>query len=132
MVDRCAAAHIQEIGRISACDLDDVHGRHRQSGAIHHASDISIQANVIDAVSGSLDFERILLIEIAQRQQVFMPVNGIVVKIHFGIQRIEFVRLGQQEWIDLYQRSVDSLECAVKRRDDLCGRSSEAHRSDPA
>ena len=38
-----AAADIQEVGRLAAKQLDDIHGGHRQPGAVDHAADIAIQ-----------------------------------------------------------------------------------------
>ena len=36
-----AAAHVQEVGRGAAVQLDDVHRRHGQAGAVHHAADVA-------------------------------------------------------------------------------------------
>jgi hypothetical protein len=40
---RGAAADIEEVGRLAAVQLDDVHGRHRQAGAVDHAADVAVQ-----------------------------------------------------------------------------------------
>src|SRR6266568_4432914 len=45
-----AATHVQKIRRHPARILDDVHGRHGQPGAVHHAADVSIQLDVVQAV----------------------------------------------------------------------------------
>src|SRR5204862_2378468 len=43
-----AAAHVQEIGGAPASVLNDVHGGHGQPGAVHHAPDVAVQANVVE------------------------------------------------------------------------------------
>ena len=40
------AADIQEIGRFAAEQLDNVHGRHRQSGAVDHAADLAFELDI--------------------------------------------------------------------------------------
>lgn len=62
---------IQEIGRFTAIQLNDIHGGHGQTGAVHHAADSAIQGNVVQIVFGSLDFLGILLGPIAQRKSSF-------------------------------------------------------------
>jgi hypothetical protein len=51
-----AAAHIQEIGRISAVVFDNVHCGHGQAGAVHHAPDIAIQADKTQIFFSGFDF----------------------------------------------------------------------------
>jgi hypothetical protein len=38
-----AAADVEEVGRLAAVQLDHVHGRHRQAGAVDHAADVAVQ-----------------------------------------------------------------------------------------
>src|SRR3546814_1208948 len=38
-----AAADVQEVRRLAAIELDDVHGRHGEPGAVHHAADIAVE-----------------------------------------------------------------------------------------
>ena len=44
------AANVQEVGGRAAVQLDDVHGRHRQTGAVDHATDLPIQPDVVQIV----------------------------------------------------------------------------------
>ncbi len=82
-----AAAHIQKICRRAARVLDDVHGSHGQAGAIDHAGHAAIELDVVQAVLGGFDFERILFIEIAQFAKTRMTEERVVVKSHFGVER---------------------------------------------
>ena len=45
---RRAAADIEEIGRVAAVQLDDVHRRHREAGAVDHAADIAVELDVVE------------------------------------------------------------------------------------
>src|SRR6185437_16902475 len=45
-----ASAHVQEIRRLPAVQLDQIHGRHRQPGAVHHARDIPVEGDVVQVV----------------------------------------------------------------------------------
>jgi hypothetical protein len=41
-----AAAHVEEVRRLAAVQLDDVHRRHRQAGAVDQAADIPVERDV--------------------------------------------------------------------------------------
>ena len=41
LLGRGSAADVQEVGRVSAVQLDDVHGGHGQAGAVHQAADVA-------------------------------------------------------------------------------------------
>jgi serine/threonine protein kinase len=47
LLGRGAAAHVQEDRGLAARDLDDVHRRHREAGAVHHAADGAVEADVV-------------------------------------------------------------------------------------
>src|SRR5215469_11189133 len=49
-----SAAHVQKIRRHAAGVLDDIHGGHRKTGAVHHAAHVAIEFDVIQAVFRSL------------------------------------------------------------------------------
>ena len=82
-----AAAHIEEVRRRRAIQLDDVHRRHRQSGAVHQAADVAVQRHVIQVVLGGFEFLRILLALVAQLLQFGMAEQRVVVEAELGIQR---------------------------------------------
>ncbi len=44
---RGVAADVQEVGGRAAVQLDDVHGSHGQAGAVDHAADAALQADVV-------------------------------------------------------------------------------------
>src|SRR5260370_805578 len=45
-----ATAHVEKVGRRSACVFNDVHGRHGQARAVHHAGNVAVELDVIQAV----------------------------------------------------------------------------------
>ena len=67
-----AAADIEEIRRLAASELDDVHGRHGKTRAIDHAADGAVELHIGKPEPLSLDLGRLLLIEIAQGFDVGM------------------------------------------------------------
>src|SRR5690606_37759162 len=42
-----ATAHIQEVGRLAAMQIDDVHGAHGQAGTVDHAANVAIQRYIV-------------------------------------------------------------------------------------
>src|SRR6201985_2248813 len=56
-----AAADVEDVRRANAVELDDVHGRHRETGAVHHAADIAVQRHIIEVVFRRLDFLGVFL-----------------------------------------------------------------------
>ena len=50
-----AAADVEEVGRRLAVELDDVHGRHGEAGAVDHAADGAVERDVVEIVFRGLD-----------------------------------------------------------------------------
>src|SRR3546814_2466580 len=53
-----AAAHVEEVGREGAVQLDDVHRRHGEARAVHHAADIPVELDIGEIVLGGFDLHR--------------------------------------------------------------------------
>src|SRR5207247_401378 len=64
LLGRRAATDVEEVRRTAARKLDDVHRAHRQTGAIHHASDIALELDVVQAELAGFDFHRVFFVEI--------------------------------------------------------------------
>src|SRR5438874_6699313 len=101
-----AAADVQEVRRLPSRQLDDVHRRHRQAGAVHHAADVAVEMDVIEIELRRFDLERILLAEIAQLLDVWMTIERVVVEGHFRVERNEIARGRDDERVDLEERRV--------------------------
>jgi succinyl-CoA synthetase beta subunit len=95
-----AAAHVQEVGRLAAIELDDVHRRHGQAGPIDHAADLAIQLDVGEVVFAGFDFRRVFLVQVAQRLHVLVAVERVVVEVQLSIQRQHIAGDGRHERID--------------------------------
>src|SRR5205823_14030454 len=59
-----AATDVEEIRRLAARQLDDVHRRHREAGAVHHAADVAVEMDVVQRELRRLDLELIFFAEI--------------------------------------------------------------------
>ena len=81
-----AAADVEEIGREGAVQLDDVHRRHGEAGAVDHAADIAVQLDVGEVVFRRLDLHRILFGEVAQSLEVGVAELGIIVEADLGVE----------------------------------------------
>ena len=60
-------ADVEEVGRLAAGPLDEVHGRHRQAGAVDHAADRAVELDERQARLARLAIGGILLVGVAQR-----------------------------------------------------------------
>ena len=89
---RRAAADIEKIGRHRAIQLDDVHRRHRQPGAVDHAADIAVELDVAELVLAGLALDRVLLVLVAQRLDLGMAEQRVVVDRHLGVERQQIAR----------------------------------------
>src|SRR6185369_6510575 len=65
-----AAAHVEEVGRRGAEQLDGVHGRHGQAGAVDQAADVAVQGDVGQVELGSFDLGGILFVQVTQRHDL--------------------------------------------------------------
>ena len=66
-----AAADVEEVGRLAAVELDDVHRRHRQAGAVDQAADVAVELDVAQVVLAGLELRRVFLVHVAQ-----LPMSG--------------------------------------------------------
>ena len=105
-----AAADVQEVGRLASGELDDVHRRHREPGAVHHAADRAVQADVVQAVPGGLDLQRILFGRVAQLGMDGVPEVRAVVQGHLGVEGQHGAVARHYERVDLDERRVQVVE----------------------
>ncbi len=121
---RGAAADVEEVGRAFAVELDDVHRRHGEAGAVDHAADRAVERDVAEVVLRSLDLLGVLLGLVAQRDDVGMAVEGVVVERHLGVEHADLAVGRDDQRIDLEHRHVLVDEGRVEPRDqglDLLG-----------
>ncbi len=63
---------------------------------------------------GRLDLHRILFVQVAHGDNVFVPVERVVVEVHLGIQRNHVTVAGEDQRIDFRERRVGFPECLVQ------------------
>ncbi len=88
------------------CSLHQVHGRHRQPGAVDHAADVAVQGDVVEVVLGGGRLARVFLADVAQLQQFRVPVQRVVVEVDLGIQREQVAAWRDHQRVDLDQAGV--------------------------
>ena len=67
--------------------LDDVHSGHGETSTVDHAADVAVQGDVVQLELGGLDFLRVLLRPVTQREQIFLTELGVVVEPALTVQR---------------------------------------------
>src|SRR2546423_3416974 len=118
---RSAAANVQEVRRLAPRELDDVHRRHREARAVDHAGDVAVELDVVEVELRRLDLERLLFVEVAQRVEVRVAEQGVVVKVDLRVEPEEPPVLRQKERVDLHEGGVQLLVRRVERLHDLRG-----------
>ena len=69
-----------------AVELDDVHRRHGEAGAVDHAADGAVERDVVEVVLRGLDLLVVLLGHVAQRDDVGMAKERVVVEADLGVE----------------------------------------------
>ena len=101
-----AAAYVEEVGRHSACVFDDVHGRHGQARAVHHAADVAVELDVVQVVLGGLNFERVLFGDVAQFLEFRVAEHGVIVDRYLRIERNQATVFRRDQGIDFEHGTV--------------------------
>src|SRR5688572_26244698 len=109
-----AAAGVEEVRRPAAADGDHVERRHRKACAVDHAADVAVEPDVgeVDLLGGALT--RVLLVRVAQRGDVGVPVERVVVEVQLAVEREQLPLLRDDERVDLDQRGVPFDEQPVE------------------
>jgi hypothetical protein len=55
-----AAADVEEVGGLRAIQLDDVHRRHGEAGAVDHAADLAVERDVVEVELRGLELLGVL------------------------------------------------------------------------
>ena len=75
---------------------DRVHRAHREAGAVHDAADRAVERDVVQPVARGLDLLRVLLVEVAQLDDVGLAEERVVVEAHLRVERDEVAVLGHR------------------------------------
>src|SRR5271166_4790842 len=118
---RGPTADIEKVRRAAAVQFDDVHRRHRQAGAVDHAADIAVELDVVESVPAGLDLGRVLFVLVAQRRDLGMAVERVVVEADLGIEGEELTGLGHDQRVDLGDRGVELAKRPIECRHEFDG-----------
>ncbi len=116
LLDVGAAADVEEVGRLAAVELDQVHGAHGQAGPVDQAADIAVELDVAEPCFAGPDLGRLLFGQVAEAGQLGMPEQGVVVEAHLGVQGDELVVGGQHQRVDFQEAAIVLKEDAAERR----------------
>src|SRR5438552_4061785 len=119
LLSRCAASDIEEVRGTASGQFDDVHCRHCQARAVHHACHVAVELDIVQSELARFDFQRIFFVQVAQFLDIFMPVERIVIEVHFRVQRVDFVVAGDEEGIDFGKRRVHVFKRLVQADHEL-------------
>merc|ERR1719150_1772210 len=108
------ATHIEEVGRLSTVELDNVHGRHGQPSTIHQASNIAIQLHIVEVVTGSINLPWVQLRGVLHVEDGLLPERGVVIKAKLGIGGIHFSLRCLCQRINLQLKTVHVQEHSVQ------------------
>src|SRR5690606_13602418 len=114
---RGAAADVAEVGGFLAVQLDDVHRRHGQTGAVDHAADVAVQGDIGEVPLGGLDLLGVFFGLVAQGADVFVAVQGVAVERDLGVQNAQAPVLHDDQRVDLEHVHVLLDEGLVQDRE---------------
>src|SRR5512135_307120 len=120
-----AAADVEEVGGLAAVVLDQVHGAHRQPGAIDEAGDVAVEADVAQAALAGAQLGGVLLGHVEHRGDVGVAEQRVVVEIELAVERQDVARLGDDQGVDFGERGVlieEELHEALEEGFALLGR----------
>ena len=103
---RDGAADVEEIGRLGAVKLDDVHGGHGQAGAVDQAADVAVEGDVVEAGLLGADVEGALLGFVGEGGEVGVAESGVVVEVELGVDGQQLAVPGDHQRIDLRERGI--------------------------
>ena len=73
------AADVEEVRRLAAVVLHEIHRRHREAGAVHDAADVAVELDEREVRVARLHFARLLGALVAQRGDLGMAIELVVV-----------------------------------------------------
>src|SRR5690606_5312447 len=102
----CAAANVQEVGRLATVQFNDVHGTHCQTGAVYHTTDITTECNIVQFPGSSVCFTRIFLSRILHFFQFRVTVQRIAVDNQLGIEAVQITFRSDNQRVNFQQRQI--------------------------
>src|SRR5690606_16816626 len=101
-----AATYVQEVGRLAAGQLDNVHGTHGQACTVNHAADVAFQRNVVELPLGRFRFPGVFLGGIVHLVDFLLAVQRVAIYAYFGVETVQVTGRGDYQRVDFDQRQV--------------------------
>src|SRR5690606_30116132 len=102
----CAAADVQEVGRLAAEQLDGVHGRHGQTSAVDQAADVAVELDVGQIEFAGFDFGGVFFVQVAVGDELRVAEQGVRVEVELGVQGDDVALAVAVQRVDFDQRGV--------------------------
>ena len=120
-LDVGTATHVEEVGRLAAVVLHEVHGAHRQAGAVDEAADRAVELDVGEPRGGGPRLRGILFRLVAERRDRLVAKERVVVERHLRVESDEAAVLREHERIDFDERGVEVDERPAERAEERLG-----------
>ena len=111
--------NVEEVGRLTTAQLDDVHGGHGQAGAVDHAAHIAVELHVVEAGFSSFHLRGVLLSRVAHGGVVGVAVQAVAVEGHLGVHRDDAVIGCLEDGVDFEHRGVAAHVGGVEGLDEF-------------
>ena len=82
--------------------------------AVHHAAHVAVEPDVVDVVLVGLDVERVFLAGIAERCEVGVAAQRVVVEVHLGVGGQQPPVRGDDQGVDLNEAAIERFEHVVE------------------
>ena len=107
-------AYIEEVGRLATTQFNHVHGGHCQSGAVYHATHITVQFYKVEVEFCCFHFRRIFFACITQGSYIRVTHQCIVINVHFAIHRDDLAVACFKQWIYFEHAAIKRYISIVK------------------
>ena len=99
--------------------FNDVHRTHRQTCAVNHTTDVTVQRNVVQFPLCSLCFTRIFLRLVTHFAQIRLAEQCVAVSAQFAVEANQIALFGDDQRVDFDQRQVALQENGRQAHEDF-------------
>lgn len=96
----------REVSRFAAVQFNDVHGAHRQTCAVNHTTDVTVQRNVVQFPLCSLCFTWIFLRLVAHFAQIRLAEQCVAISTQFTIEADQIALFGNNQRVNFDKSKV--------------------------
>lgn len=89
----------EEVSWFAAVQFNDVHRTHRQTCAVNHTTDVTVQRNVVQFPLCSLCFTRIFLRLVTHFAQIRLAEQCVAISAQFAVEANQIALFGDDQWL---------------------------------